>query len=460
MAPDKKKIAGDCWRKGSEAMSKENWDYAVDMFARAVMLVPDNLVYRQTLRGVETRKYNNNGTGAKMAGMKLVSVRGKTKKARLKQNWGDLDKAAEEGLAINPWDAQLNADVGDACKNQGFIDVALFAYQKAVQSDPNNKEFLKVLAELYEQRGEYPNAVEAWERIRKIDPLDAEARTKANALAATSVMDRGGYEEADTTKDAMADHEVAKRLGKSLDGEADGPGQSEEADLQRAIRKDPENKDVYIHAADFYKREGESIKALPMLQKAYELSGGNEDLKEQVEDVELEIFKKDVDKIKDVMAKRPNDEGLKKRFKKKDDELVTREIDVFKKRVERHNNDVRYKFQLAKRYVKKKQYTDAIPLLQQSVRDNRIAAEALVMLGKCFLAEKKGGLAKRQFDKAIPLLDPTDDADAFCEAHYWMGRICQEQGDLAAAEDHYGAVVECNYNFKDALKRLEQIQED
>ena len=459
MAPDKKKIAGDCWRKGSEAMSKENWDYAIDMFGKAVALVPDNLVYRQTLRGVETRKYNNNGSGAKMAGVKLVGARGKVKKARIKQNWAEVDRAAEEGLTINPWDAHLNAEVGEACREQGFIDVALFGFQKAIDADPNNIDYLKSCAALYEKRGEYPEAVKCWERVRKIDPLNAEARTKANALAADSVIDRGGYEGADSTKDTMADHEVAKRMGKSTDGSVDGPGQSEEADIQRMIRKEPENKDHYIRAADYYKREGDFRKAQPMMQKAYELSNGNEDIKEQLEDIEIDIFKKEVEKIRDVLTKRPNDEAAKKKLKSKRDELAHREIDVYKKRIERHNNDLRLKFNLAKRYVQTKQYADAIPFLQQSVQDARVAAEALVMLGKCFIAEKKGGLAKRQFEKAIPLLNVADEPDDFCEAHYWMGRLCQEQGDAPAAEDHYGEVLAVNYEYKDALKRLEDLQE-
>ena len=41
MDAEKKKIAADCWKKGSEAMSKENWDYAIEMFGKAVTLVPE-----------------------------------------------------------------------------------------------------------------------------------------------------------------------------------------------------------------------------------------------------------------------------------------------------------------------------------------------------------------------------------------------------------------------------------
>ena len=72
-----------------------------------------NLTYRQTLRGCEERKYGNNGSGARMAGMKLMKIRGQIKKAQMKEDWQEINKLAEEGLKINPWDSPLN-EIGRA----------------------------------------------------------------------------------------------------------------------------------------------------------------------------------------------------------------------------------------------------------------------------------------------------------------------------------------------------------
>ena len=38
--------------------SSQNFDYAIDMYKQACKIVPDNLVYRQALRGIERRKFN------------------------------------------------------------------------------------------------------------------------------------------------------------------------------------------------------------------------------------------------------------------------------------------------------------------------------------------------------------------------------------------------------------------
>ena len=97
---DKNRIAAECFRKGTEAMSRQNWDYAVDMFDKSVMLVPDNLMYRQTKRGCSENKYDNNKTGKRMAGMKMMGIKGRIKKSRMKKDWPGVDRACEEGLTL------------------------------------------------------------------------------------------------------------------------------------------------------------------------------------------------------------------------------------------------------------------------------------------------------------------------------------------------------------------------
>jgi hypothetical protein len=148
MAADNKKLAADCFRRGTEAMQKQNWDYAIQMFSQCVRLVPDNLLFRQTLRGAERKKYGDNKTGAKMTGMKLMGPRGRIKKGQMKKEWNLVDLACEEGLAINPWDAQLNGDLGAACVHLEFKEIAVYAYECAVENDSNNKSLLQHLAEL------------------------------------------------------------------------------------------------------------------------------------------------------------------------------------------------------------------------------------------------------------------------------------------------------------------------
>lgn len=459
MADDpKKKIAQDCFKKGTEAMVKQNWDYAIEMFGQSVKFAPDNLVYRQTLRGVERRKYPK-GTGAKMAGMRLMGVKASIKKARMTKNWANLDLSAEEGLTLVPWDAELNADMAEATANQGFNDVAVAGYKWAIETDPNNKVTLKALGALLEQKGEFLESLKYWERVFKLDPLDMEARSKITQLNASSVIDKGDFEEEGGDKKEKSIEAIRKAIGKqtSANAAADGPGQSEEADLQRAVRKDPDNKHAFIKLADFYRRGGKLEDASAMYQKALELSGGDPNIREQLEDVEIDLMRKSVEIAKSNAAKTPEDKEADAMAKSQATELLKREVECYRARVERYPNDLKLKFTLGERFYKLKMYSQAIPLFQAAVQDNRMEGSALLLLAKCFINEKKGILARKQLEKAVPKLNPQEHREAFLDTHYYLGRLCEEAKEMDKAEEHYGEVLAVDYEYKDALKRLESL---
>jgi len=454
-----RKMGTDCWKRGSEAAAKQDWDFAIQMYGQAVAFVADNLAFRQTLRSAEQKKYGDNKSGAKMATMKLLPVRARIKKAAGKAEWDAVDKAAEEGLAINPWDARINSSLGEACRQRGYTDVAIFCYQMAAAGDPDKKDHWQTLAGLEEERGNYQEAATCWKRIQKLDPLDGEARSKLSALDATQTMDRGGYEKAENTREMKTAYDADRPNRSAARESVETPGENLEADLHRTIRRDPTDRDAHLKLADLYKREGRLEEALKTLQQALEVSGGDANIREVVEDVELDILKDNILKAKEVAAADVENAQAKKNAKKLAQELIHREIEVLSSRVDRYPADVKIKYELAKRFMRVQKYPQAIPLLQRAVADSRIEADVLVALGKCFISEKKNSIALRNLDKAITLIDRGTQSELACEVHYLLGRLYQEAEETKKAEDHYNEVLLIDYEYRDALQRLEKLQD-
>jgi tetratricopeptide (TPR) repeat protein len=454
---NKIKIAKDCFLKGNQAMEKKNFDYAVKMHGTAVQLVPDNLVFRQTLRGCERKLYADNKTGAKMAGIRLTGVRQRVKKARSKSDWPGMDQAAEEGLAVNPWDAQLNADVGEACFHLGYTDIAEFGYEAAVEYEPENKGLLEKLADIHELRGNFTEARTCWGRILKLDPLNGRARSKMTEMDAKQTIEHGGYEGAKSTQEvrrsAYDDYRPATQS--HVPESVAGPGVSLEADLLRGIRKNPTDKSNYIKLSDFYQRQKEFAKAADILNQVLEVSGGDYNIRELVEDNDLARLAHNLDLAKSGSA---DDESARKMVESLKREMHLRQIEVFSSRVERYPMDAGIKYQLAEKHMHVKDYKKAIPLLQQATADIRHEAKVRVALGKCFIAEKQNPLARYQFEKAVEKLNPHDNADLFCDARYYLGRLYDEFKDREKAEEQYNQVLSVDYNFKDARERLERLQ--
>lgn len=461
MGPDKKKIAAASWKRGSEAMAKEDWEFAVVMFSQCVTMDPANLMYRQSLRGVEYRKYGNNKSGAKFSGPKLMGVRSKIGLAKRSKNWETVDQEAEKGLLVNPWDAQLNSDVGEACRERGFEEVAVFSYEKALEADSNNKDVLKSLAGLYEESGQYDKAIGAWTRLSKLDPNDQTPNRRITDLHTKKVTHRGGYDDAQSTKEVRAQPKSAYEQYSPASGRQDdsvAPGESAEADLQHAIRKDPNNKQLYQKLADLYRREDRLDEAMVQFQKAVELSGGDPAVREQLEDTEIQRMRKEVDLASEKLKATPDDDALKQQVGAMKGEFLKREIQVLQSRVERNPKDLQKKFDLAQRLMKFKKWDQAIPLLQAASANNKLEPEARVMLGECFLSDNKKPLAARQFETAVKLVNVHDQADLFLKCHYVLGRLAEEKGDVETAISHYTDVLSLEYNYRDTKTRMEKLQ--
>lgn len=453
----KRRIAAMCWKRGTDAMSKENWDYCIEMFGQCAKLVPDNLLYRQTLRNCEYRKYKNNKTGASMANMRLMGTRGKVKKARSAKNWLEMDQAAEEGLVLNPWDAQLNADLGEAARNLGHDDVAIFGFQAAVQAEPKNVEYLRGYAEVLRNKGEYDRARECWRKIYELNPLDGHARSMMTASDTEKLIDRSGMESAKSTQEVKQGYEDSVRGSGPSQNEVATPGVSPEADLKRLIRKDPSNKDNYQKLADLLRKEGRLDEALDMYTKAFEV-GGDVVVREQAEDVRLEMLRKNLGLAVEAAQKDPSDERAKEHVDGLKKELLAQEIEIFSRWSERRPQDLRLKFELGQRLFRDTKFQLAAQYFQQAAGDVRIEGPALLFLAKTFLQLKQSALALRQLEKAVDKFTINDHKEQFCECHYLLGRLYESSKDFDKAELHLTEVLTADFGYRDAHARLTKIQ--
>jgi len=451
----KNKAASKCFRTGNEALEKQNWDYALQMFTTCASMVMDNVMYRQLARKTAYRKYDDNKTGAgAFSKGKLIAIRTKIKRRKSKEKWDEVDKLAEEGLKINPWDAQLNAELGEAARAREYLDVAKFAFTCARNTEPKSKVYNRLLAEILEEKSEFIEAAKVWEHICKLDPNDGEARSKATQAAFEDVRTKGGYEEAKSTSDVAVQR---SRLSKKP-GENDAPGMSAEKDLQHAIRKEPEQVENYLKLAQHYRANKKLEEAAEILQKALQVSGGDPNIQEQVEDVELDRMRANLAIAREKQAAESDEPVYQKKVQGLANELLKRELQVFSHRTDRYPQDMSLKLELAERLMRIKKWPQAIPLLQKASAHTRLKAKALFMQGKCFMYDNKLSLARGLFERSIPELNADTDPKLFTEAHYLAGRVYEELGDAASAENHYGEVLVVNYDYKDTLKRLEALQ--
>src|SRR5580693_6662919 len=113
------------FQTGSDAALKSNFDYAIDMYKQCCKLVPDNLVYRQALRGIERRKFNNDpGKVGMLVGAKNQPILFRARNARSKHKYAEAIELCEEAFVNNPWDVGAARVASEAAEGLGLLQVA------------------------------------------------------------------------------------------------------------------------------------------------------------------------------------------------------------------------------------------------------------------------------------------------------------------------------------------------
>src|SRR5690242_19930646 len=138
---------------GNDAAMKGNLDYAIAMYRQACKCVPDNLMYRQSLRGVERKKYNNDPKKVGMlAGMKNQPLLMKAKSSRSKGRHNEALEHCEDAFANNPWDvaaAQVGAEAAEEL-GIGALSQWLLDSVQEVAAKGKDADFFRFAAAIYE----------------------------------------------------------------------------------------------------------------------------------------------------------------------------------------------------------------------------------------------------------------------------------------------------------------------
>jgi len=293
--------------------------------------------------------------------------------------------------------------------------------------------------------------VQLWSQIMKIDPNDMEARRKITDIQARETTHRGGYEDSEDTQGVRVTP-ASQSPGSSM-----APGQDRENDLKHAIRRDPESVENYLNLAKYYRDSRDYENALGIMKQALEVSGGDPNVREQMEDVELLLFKQNIDMAKE-KANQTEDPEARKQVAAMSKELRQRKIEVLSGREQRYPSNMNLKLELGNLFMETQSWSQAIPLLQKAGTDPRLTTKAKVSLGKCFVYDNKSALAKVQFEQAVPNLDYDAQPQTYLECMYLLGRVSEDTKDVDAAIKAYGEVIAKDYDYKDARDRFEKLQ--
>src|SRR5262249_40432128 len=95
-----------------------------------------------------------------------------------------------------PWDVPTQMEMARAAESLGLRDLAVWFLEQARIKQTNDPTLNRALAQLYELRGNFTQAMALWHLVLKAAPRDGEAKVKLKDLAVHETIQRGQYEAA------------------------------------------------------------------------------------------------------------------------------------------------------------------------------------------------------------------------------------------------------------------------
>ncbi len=438
LTPAKRKRLQKIFEHASKQFAQENYDYATDLFADCVLGDPSNLIYVQNYIGNLQKKYNNNKTGSKLAQFKERGARGAAKRALARSEWDEVIKHGLKVLAVNPWDVPALTAMATASENSGDDEVELYYLKCALEVNSKDLNVNRQCARALAAREQFDQAIACWHRVEQVRPGDEEAQREIARLAVEKTIVRGGY-----------DDDEAKKLAGDQKAQPQQPLRelSNEERLQQRIAEEPTELSNYFELAQLYFNKENYRAAEEVFARAYEVSGGDADVRERWQDAELR-------RLRQQIAKAKNEETRKKLIQ----QFHEKDLLVHQERCERYPHNLAFRFDLGLRYQQIEQYNEAIREFQVARNDPGRKGRCMLHLGRCFEAINRHRLAMTHYESAINEI-PDREEEHKKDALYRAAKLSLALDDLETAEKHLTNLAELDFAYKDVSALLDKIAE-
>jgi tetratricopeptide (TPR) repeat protein len=463
LTPEQRRAAAGQFDRANQVLTTGNQEYGIQLLLNCCKLDPANLVYRQTLRKAVKAKYQHNMRGSSLAMFSIWRIRLRIRAALRAEQWALALEHGEQALLRNPWDIGTQLGMAEAFLGLSLVDQAVWTLEQARQKDPRHLKVNRALAQVYEQRGNFTQAMALWEIVKKADPKDLEAQHKAKDLAASATIARGKYAEAieaashkepettDTVEQAALDptqpvmSPVQERCTR------------ESAPLKARIESDPTSVNSYLQLAAVYRRADRLDEARAVLHQGLERTGNNFELAIEMAEVEIEPFRRDLAMAELRLRSEPSDQDLLAIRVRLLKEINSRELRLFQQKAERYPTELGHRFEVGVRLLQAGQIDEAIRELQLARGDPRYFARALVYLGYCFKHRNSWRLAQRNFEEALQHL-PAGEEALRKEIMFQVAQGCADAGDFAHAVDMGYELANLDFTYKNIGRLLDEWQ--
>jgi tetratricopeptide (TPR) repeat protein len=440
--------------RAKQALERRNYDLAIETCIECIDIAPTDLEFHATHLEAARRK-------AKEVKKSLIPSLGF---GGLSKDPHKLFVGAVKKLSGNP-DGKVVVEVGDAALKASqagtkpMAEVAVFYYEDFKKGGLFNDKVLWNLAQLYFEKykeiaksdkeaakGWLERAIKTMDELNRAMPNHPEAAKQVKNWEAMRSMERRNEAgQAADYRSQLANDANARRQ-EVMNRMIRTPEDAKEVlnYINEDLKANVGDKAMWIKKGDIHRRFSQLGEARTAFEKAQAIDAHDYTVTMKLGDIRIDELKAKV------VAAGPDAAEAKR-------ELLTVQIEEYRKRVERQPTDMGHRFELAKALLGTGNVDQAAGELQRTVNDPRLRRPSHRLLGYCFTKKNLLDLGAGQYAAYLQLVED-ELAEEAKEVRYNLGRVYEDLGKKADAIATYEKLVNIDLGYKDAATRLSKLR--
>jgi tetratricopeptide (TPR) repeat protein len=440
--------------KGNDAMRRDNFDYAIDLYNQILAKEPGLYECRKALRTAQARKAGGgSGFFKKMlnsAGSQPMLAKGHM---ALSSNPTEALKIAEQVLNGDPTNSGAHKLVVEAATALELSKTAVLSLEILAANSPKDRDVAVKFANALADSGQVGRAEKILSDLYRSFPSDQELGQALKNLSARKTMDEGGYEAladgSGSYRDILKDKEQAVSLEQqNRQVKSEDVAERLIGEYEARLKTEPKNLKLLRQLAELYTQKKQFDRALSYYTqiKSSEV-GGDASLDRSIADTTVRKLEHEMSQL-DPAAADYADKAARLEAEKRAYQLAE-----CQKRVERFPTDLQIRFELGQLYFQMGKITEAMKEFQKAQGNPHRRIQALSYLGQCFARRGIHDLAATTLQDAIKEKAVFDDEKK--ELIYLLGSVFEKMGKKDEAIAQFKVIYAVDVGYKDVADKID-----
>ena len=441
--------------KGHDALQRDNFDYAIDLFNQVLTREPGLYECRKELRAAQFRKA---GTGGGFMKKMWSSASSSPLVAK-----GEVALRRDPAEALHIAEQILNSDPNNSAAHRLIVKAATalemprtsaLSLETLHRNSPKDKDIAIQLANTLADIGEIKRAEQILTTLQSALPTDNDVAQALKNISARNTMDEGGY---DTLSDGGGSYrDILRNKEEAVSLEQQNRVEKSEDVTDKLINEyetrfktEATNLKLVRSLAELYTQKKQFDKALAYYERLKSSDMGNDaSLDRSIADTILKKYDTQISQL-DTTAPDYVDKAAVLQAEKQAYQLAE-----CQRRVERFPTDLQIRFEMGQLYFQAGKISEAIAEFQKSQNNPHRRVASMNYLAQSFAKRNMNDMAVRKLQEAIrekPVLD-----DEKKELIYNLGSILENMGKKDEAIEQFKIIYEVDIGYKDVAAKVDR----